>query len=379
LRAALVPVIMKLGIYTDFDVEHTLSTIPGNPGILSIRAPVLLNSQITYNHNEVSIFANSDFLAFSFDNNKPDSLSAAALIAIRNLQQMINDKYSKHLAASSFTTDPTLKIDFGPAGDFFRQAGSNPNIFEYRRFIDNFVPRTNKEKLLKQYLYNISVIAITGPDIYPVIYKQLMPAKCKFVPDKIPRDDAWGMYISTFNKSSLKFYDPIADRITLTNSLSDAEAHTRTASLRPGMLADMSWTLAGSMAKQEREQKMNAAARTIQSFWKNKVDDHKLLLYRAKQFCTSNFFKYLQEKKYALVLRNACNAANLKLVELLLQYKDRLHIDINEPSGKTHNTALDWANAAITSSVTNKENIVKLLIAAGAKSGREIMATCRRP
>jgi hypothetical protein len=368
----LVPVIKQFGIYTDFDVEHTLSRLGAH--VVRVRAPVLLNSQISYDHHEASIFANSDFLAFSFDSDNPATLSAEALTAIRNLQEAIIEKYSKPLTSSSFTMDPTCKIDFGPAGEFFRQAKNNPTIFEFRRFISNFEPKNNMMKAMKQNLYDISVIAVTGPDIYPVMYKQLIPAKYKFIPYKIPRDDAWGMYLSIFNKSSLKFYDPIADRITLLISIAEALQSP----LSIGTRADKSWTSVGSSAKQQRERKMNAAASTLQSFWRNKRDDHKILLYRAKPFCTPNYLKYLQEKSYTLVLRNACNELNFKLVKLILHYKDRLHIDVNEPSRKTNNTALDWANAATTDTPASKDMIVKLLIDAGAKSGKELSSVCNQ-
>ncbi len=369
----LIPVIKKFGIYSDFDVEHTLSTLKAN--IVSVRAPVLLNSQISYDDQKASIYANSDFLAFSFDADNPDELSAEALTAIRNLQQMIKEKYSKPLTLYSFTADPTCKMDFGPTEEFFRQASGNPTIFEYRKFMSNFDSTDRKMKAVKQYLYDISVLAITGPDIYPVMYKHVIPAKCKFVPYHIARDDAWGMYISIFNKSSLKFYDPIADRITLANSVAELMQSGKFASV--GTLADKSWTLRGSLAKQQRESNMNAAAKTLQSFWRKKPDYHTILLNRAKPLCTPNYLHYLQEKKYALVLRNACNDLNFKLIKLLLHYKTRLNIDVNEPSKTGNKTALDCANASTKGTKANKEMILNLLAVAGAKSGLELRPNVR--
>lgn len=123
--------------------------------------------------------------------------------------------------------------------------------------------------------------------------------------------------------------------------------------------------------KMKRENEMNLAATKIQRFWKTNFNIHTAFLYQAKKHCKPDYVLLLQEKRYSLVLKKACDDLNLPLVVLLLKYKDQLNIQINDTSSNG-NTALDWAQKSKYRLPQNKMKISKLLIAAHAKTGEEI-------
>ncbi|MGL6029879.1 MAG: hypothetical protein ACRC0M_08880 [Legionella sp.] len=57
----------------------------------------------------------------------------------------------------------------------------------------------------------------------------------------------------------------------------------------------------------------------------------------------AGIIKSIENKQYTLALRKASGIGQIELMRTLLNYKESLNIDINEPSPSSGKTALDWA------------------------------------
>jgi ankyrin repeat protein len=90
------------------------------------------------------------------------------------------------------------------------------------------------------------------------------------------------------------------------------------------------------------------------------------LIHFAREFASNHTLPPLKEKKYALTLRRASDEGSYLLVDLLLRWKDKLGINMNEPSANG-NTALEWAER---SQHADKTKIIECLISHGVKSGK---------
>jgi hypothetical protein len=310
---------------------------------------------------------NSDFIAFSCDPQQHTRLSREALLAVRNVQELIIRKYSEALTSDTFFADKSLEKTLPKFYYEFFKHHKDATIFEFRKYFMN----SNIKEGDKEVLYKCSVIAMSGPDNYQNMYKQLIPAGVTSIPHFVPNNTKWLPYLSTFNKSSILFYDSIADLIKLQNDLA-TRMKNYDREMEIGELADMSWTKRGADATAKREKHLHKAAFTIQRFFK-KIDPHTILKFYITKLCSDkpNYMKYLNEKKYSLLLRNASNDANAQLIRVLLKYKDQLKINVNEPSGNK-NTALDWANQS--TNIKSKKLVVELLILSGAKTKEELAA-----
>jgi len=74
----------------------------------------------------------------------------------------------------------------------------------------------------------------------------------------------------------------------------------------------------------------------------------------------------IKKGQYSLALRKACAANKPELVETILQFKDLLHIDVNEKSSNGY-TALDWFEEK-TSESAEKNRVMDLFFECGAES-----------
>lgn len=272
----LISVIEKYGIYSDFDVEMSLSSL--NVSTLQIRAPVLLNADMIQTKT-VFINPNSDFLAFSFDLQNPEKLSNEALLAVRALQQKIIKNYTdpfkpetiltRNLKSTDLVKFPTLPNVFDAFTKTKPNESKHHTIFDFRKFVLSL-----KDPKLTDYLYHLSVINMSGPGIYMLIYKQLFPGKAIDAPTHIPIEKSWMPYISLYRKSSVGYYDPIADRVGHTNSI--LGKHEK----KSDELSDLSWLEVGEKRKKAREEKMARSAQIFQKFWRKK---------QLKQFLVKHF------------------------------------------------------------------------------------------
>lgn len=89
----------------------------------------------------------------------------------------------------------------------------------------------------------------------------------------------------------------------------------------------------------------------------------------AKKYCSHSLFYFLEKKEYSLALRKACASLNLELVQLLLKFKSRIILKLDQTSSNGFN-ALDWAMQSKTAgpnSEYEKKMICNLLIEAGLK------------
>ena len=367
------PLIVKYGIYSDFDVEHTLAKL--NSSFITTRAPVLLHSLLVMQQNFVIVSPNSDFLAFSCDQQSIDNLSltmklreidiplsAQALQAIRNIQLAIIRNYTDKFTANTLVSNKELLQHFPQQYFTFFRENKNPTIFTFR----NYVADAEIPKPQKNILYKLSVIGMSGPDLYPKMYAQLIPKSCKSLPFLIPKKDKkWLNYLATFNKSSVLYYDALADQINLKNNISSAI--NSPAPQPPGSLADHSWTPEGMTAKMEREKTIQKAALIITKFFKS-LNPHQVLKnHCAKHIKNKIYLIELEKRQYNLVLRKASADLNYPLLHILLRFSARLNIAINAPSSNG-NTALDWAKQAESAT---KFKVIELLINHGAKTNRE--------
>lgn len=275
----LVPVIKKLGIYSELDISCQLSTL--NAEVLELRAPVLLNSEVILDSSFAILSPNSDFLAFSFNPDNPTELSAEALLAVRFVQQALIKKYSSPFTMKTLFGD--AKQEMKPAirwrlDNFFKteKAMSNKaNIFDFRCYPSTLPSDTLEEKTVKFYLSSLSVVGISGPSLYTQLYKQLFPPKfSKLTIFLIPLAEAWYPYLGLYMKSSLGYYDQIAELklVETRNRILAVLEYSETlgSGEQPAGTSDLSWLEEGQRMKEKRNKKIEMAAHTFQNFWRRK-------------------------------------------------------------------------------------------------------------
>lgn len=275
LTRLIVPLIQEYGIYSDHDVECSLSNLPAD--VISIKAPVLLNCEMVVDVTDGTLInPNSDFLAFAFNPSNPKQLCTEAQLAIRFMQDEIINKKSEAISLNTFYTDDKLNNIISPTVkqifDKFVQQNPEGSIFDFRKFVSTVnIPGLSlqMQNTLKNHLMQVSVICIAGPGIYTALYKQLRPKGVGAIPTLIPPNDtAWAAYVDMFRKSSVGYYDPIADRITSNNCIEFAVKLKNTPEM--GDCGDLSWLDAGLAVKQARENKMKHAVSVIQRFWQQR-------------------------------------------------------------------------------------------------------------
>lgn len=104
----IVPVIENYGIYSDLDVESSLSKLGAQ--FVSLRGPLLFIAEMMQASTQnMSLTCNSDFLAFSLNNKDPECLSSEALCAVRNLQEEIIQNYAQPLSWEKLSPSAQIK------------------------------------------------------------------------------------------------------------------------------------------------------------------------------------------------------------------------------------------------------------------------------
>jgi|GEM_PF-5730280 len=250
--------------------------------------------------------------------------------------------------------------------EFHRQHPEKASVFDFRKYLAG----VSQEELKKaaKFLYQLSVTHMSGPGNYHDLYQQLFPKGVEVAHAEISMHDGhWNPYLDLFRKSSITFYDPIIDRIRITNSAS-LQISTQA---KVGVLADQSWTAEGAELKKKREAAMSPAALTLQGFFRWKTTPYQVLLRKGNKIFKDkpDYLILLRKGQYSLLLKKVCNDLNLPGVIVLLKYKDRINIQINEASSDG-STALDLAQKAKGNTQIQKK-IIELLKAAGAQLGQE--------
>lgn len=381
------------GIYSDFDVQSRLSDF--NTQYITLRGPILLNSELVCDQQKghVILCPNTDFLAFSLNENNPDMLTDDALNAIRHVQTDIIENYKRPIVWKKISLNiPAKDLIAYPElpkllDDFHLQYPENPSIFDFRSYVLNLPENPDKKEAIepiKSLLYRFSVINISGPGICSSFFKSMLPSDYKNMPTFIPyNNQKWFPYLDLYERCEIGFYDPIYDKIDTKNRLTSAYA-----SKGKEIYCDQSWTKKGMDAKMIREENLLNASIALQKtcrrhmLWKNYPDES--LFFKIKAICSKessispridknyeSLLTALRDKNYALALRRASNGLKVSIVRLLLEYKKnaRIHFDLNEVSISANKTALDLVLEAKPSTNTGKAKqteIIKLLEDAGA-------------
>ncbi|MBA3536684.1 MAG: hypothetical protein H0T84_08765 [Tatlockia sp.] len=385
----IVPNIVKHGIYSDFDLEIKLSQL--NADMVSLRAPLLFPADMLSLTSSMTLMSsNSDFLAFSVCSEHNPSLSIEALIAVRNLQEIIIQNYegtfswekiSPKLKVEEFIKYPKLKdlLD-----QFHINYPENPTIFYFRTYLAS-LPDLQAEKgqpePIKTFLMKLSVINISGPGIYCSLYKDLFPKGYSHIPVPVPSNDSnWLPFLKKYELSNLGYYGVIDQLVEHKNSAHGAMS-TKLSGKKEA-LSDQSWMEAGKLAKQNREEKIQNSAIVVQGalrrqlFWNKNCAKESLFINLNKIAADKLILLPVRDENYALALRRASAGLKLPIVRMILEYREKkgIKIDINATSESSDKTALDWVLSAKSSRKTDIEaqkQIVNLLKKAGALTAEE--------
>ena len=356
-------VIEEWGIYSDHDVSFNFSPLISQATFLQLKAPVLLSVCFmpTPNPNTKLISANSDFLAFAtdIDSNK---LTSEALKALENLQARAISNYESPMSLNKLTSADDVSLANSAVKQIYAAITQGKNfktIFEFRRICAEFFTNNTKySKLTQKNFMTSTVTCMAGPNIYNYLYQHLSPIQ-PYAGQAIQNKPEWEHYLTAYQKSDAYYYGKIQECIVLNNRL-DVILFGR----KPG--GDSSWTPDGAKSKRERINKMTAAGHTLLFALQGRKAAQASLLLQAKPICSPLHYKLLSEKNYSLVFRQACNDLNLPLVALLLHFKQRITLKLDQCSSNGKN-ALDWALSSAQKNESNREKIVALLKQAGIK------------
>ncbi len=361
-------VIEALGNYSDCDMSFNLGRFAN--ALVALNSPVILNHEEVYYLDGKLISCNSDFLAFSVEKENENKLTHEAREALENLQDVIIANYSRPIPVSIiYPCNQTSGLprllqlvnkSYEPIFAAITQ-GKALDIFSYRKACLAYFTQHSVMPDMQEFIFNNTVLAMAGPSIYGNLYKHHLQSPLQPVTYFNPADATWSDYRRRFRLSAVSSYPLIADAIELTNQSSNETSLDMRSSI-----SDKAWTLLGAENKRHREDAALCAGKRIYGLWRKPATAHNILLNRAKMFCTPSLYNLLKSGDYSLVLRKACAVANLPLVLLLLDFRRRLNIDLNETS-KNGNTALDWANEAVDN--PKQAEVCNALINAGAKTG----------
>ena len=129
--------------------------------------------------------------------------------------------------------------------------------------------------------------------------------------------------------------------------------------------------------KKGREENMALAGIKIFSMWRKPIAAHALLLIKANKICNKEQLELIKQKHYSLLLRRACSNLNLSLVRLLIQFKDRIDLKIDETSSNGK-TALDWAMTSTVKPDKDREQICEILKKAAANKHKSEKAQLKQ-
>jgi hypothetical protein len=386
----LTPVIEKFGIYNDFDVEINLAKL--DVEALSLPCPFLLTTEIV-GASKCILSTNSDFLAFSIQDNSYSHLTKESYKAISDLRNVIIHNYNRPFSwqiispnnsIHDFKAYPNLEKLFE---EYHKLYPNNPTIFNFRTYIESLVdlPLIQSQLMsMKTFLFSLSVVNVSGPGVYSALFNQFLPENHTFAPLFIPQNKEWIPFLQKYNQCGLTDYKQINAHVLSKNKLQTVLQPKKEPKERP---SDLSWTTEGMNAKKERENNIKQAACMIQRnirrkmFWEqnihaDKFPDESLLIGIRKVCHDEQMLTCIEKKEYSLAFRRACCGLKLPVVRLLLQFIQRgLEIDLIGRSSNG-NTALDWVLNAKThnqETLNTKNEMITLLTKAGALQSSKLI------
>jgi|GEM_PF-5481147 hypothetical protein len=288
----IMPIIEKLGIYSDFDVDVDFSKKNQVQTIQAVKAPIILPAKVTERGEP---YINIDFLAFTHDREDKNKLSPTAVSDLRCLQQKVLWCYRNPKLAFVNPPLPGKDIDIRlhpfsrmVINSFF---ASNPDasLFAFRKFAQKqkyfiFPVRKNGEyylykisendsSTLKASLLHRSVINFSGSNNYFSLYKDCIPDN-GFQASSSEHSQAmemepietWRALVNATKNSSLEEND-LDTSVHITHSCS---IHNKTAAETIGVERDAAWTVRGQERKAERDSMIFSTAYKIFNFWRQK-------------------------------------------------------------------------------------------------------------
>jgi hypothetical protein len=296
----LIPVIEQFGIYSDFDVGLEFAEITKQ---ISIKYPVVL--PVDYQASGPSV--NFDFVAVAHVGQDAEHLHPDAIECIQKIQKSIITRYANPLRAfvtpnfrglgTAVLMDPMMH---GVISGFF-QVNPSATIFDLRAYCKtaNAIHRLStpqgwmcfsqqdSRKLSHHILFH-SVLLFSGANAFSGIYEKQIPAAGFLCgPRGIQPSTAWNSLLRALEHSSLEA-NQLRKAVITRNNMS-AQYLTEAQAVDLG-IRDASWGPVGKEKKQEREQKIFAAANTIASAWKKKKGPPSTGLGRMSSLVISSIF-----------------------------------------------------------------------------------------
>lgn len=289
----LIPVIEKLGIYSDFDVVVNFSTKPER---IAVKYPVIMPVD---SDEKKGLQVNIDFLAVAEFESKSLSTtveskthsthSPSPVECIRAIQLRTINKYAN---ASLGLSTPLFKglgtlIDNIPLAHIlvnnFFQKNPKATVFQLRKYLaeskENYQFKIHQEtislngqesKKLRSFIRDRSVIDFSGANSYAGIYESFIP-KDGFTSKNgsLTPSDNWKSLVSAMKNSSLDHNDLRSCVITGNNISTVGMKLSEAKSIDAGV-RDSSWTECGREKMKEREAKLFSAAQKILNFYLKK-------------------------------------------------------------------------------------------------------------
>ncbi len=358
-------VIEKLGFYSDFDVDFKFSK---DTSSLTAQAPVIFNCELApYREVVMEFNVNTDFLAFGCHDNVPNQLSADAASEITAIQKELIHRYRQPFNRQTLFTEfelmsPELPRAYLFVIDQFLKSDAQKDIFHFRKYLFEYAyPGATAEQVahLQRKLYEISVISMSGPRILRQLYIDLHHEENKkyALSGVVPMKPEIEPYINMMRASCLSSYPVLSKHIIIKNTQTLQKKHAKHGNVLPGVLADLSWTPSGKSAKAQREEKLNRAIKNTCRIFREKIDSDSAFFIIAKPMCSSSILSALKLSDFNLMLRRASHEGNLRLVELLIKWKDKLCLDFDSTTSKGL-TALALAESG---GLTAHKEIARLL------------------
>lgn len=272
----IVPVITKLGSYVDLDVPCAFGNTTETQ--ISAQAPLLLNVQgkFLFEGCIFSIYVNTDFIAYAYDENNPKELAKDTLTTIRCIQNRIIKNYDGKLTMEKLFN--SMERAEGVVQEFhclfidFLKSGYPQFPFGLRRFIleRNYPATSNKERaILQDHFMNMACSRISGPTNFWSLYMYAKPADDSYTFGCVPTQNVYADYIKLIVASNATVHPVISKCVTFTNTQQCQTEYVKKhgKSPEPGVLADLSWTTRGKANKDQREAALLTSAIKIQGLF----------------------------------------------------------------------------------------------------------------
>ena len=337
------------GYYSDFDTKCCFDKLPSSE--FQTQSPILFNGDhySDENHN-IILNSNSDFLAYAYDPEDPSRLHSDAVEAIRHVQQLILANYRVPFTPKTIYHN----IDQLPEDEsrflefifmhFNQQYPEDLSVFNFRQSLQTLqLPTTTDITPLKRFIYDLSVIYVSGPGNYNQMFIDSRPPLYDYFPLRISPAEMpqWDTFFNIYNRSSICNYPALNDCVLSNNCM--AKAKPLIAAGRQEEVRDASWTPEGAELKKQRELKLRLSAMRIFQIWRTGYAKHKELYLALKPTASVEVKNAIRHGQYNLAFRLASFQSDLTTIQVLIEYQDDIKLDINGMTSKGQ-TALDLAS-----------------------------------